>query len=113
MPSFRINTPEGPIEVEGQAYVTTIGNREARLFIHGADSLEGARLSCQRTGHLVGRLAPHMLARYVATGDSQFGKETVGAALLINSLVDRLGAAKIWQVMDSAPSLPAVEELAQ
>jgi hypothetical protein len=105
MNKFHIQTPDGPQEVEGQAYACRIGNREARLFIHTESALEGARLSCQRSGMLVGKLAPIMLARFVATGDTQNGKETVGAALLVSQLIAKHGAERLWKVMDSAPSL--------
>lgn len=105
MAIFHIMGPNGPEAVEGVAYNTTIGGREARLFIHTDCPLEGARLSCQRSGFMLGKLAPHMLARFVATGDMQAGKESVGAALLVNYLIDCHGAEKLWRVMDSAPAL--------
>lgn len=105
MAKFHIVTPEGPQEVEGVPYCTMIGGRKARLFIHTESPIEGARLSCQRSGMMLGKLAPLMLARFVATGDTQNGKETVGAALLINDLIARHGPEKLWRVMDSAPDL--------
>lgn len=105
MPQFHIATPDGPAPVEGQEFIATIGDRTARLFIHKESALEGARLSCQRSGMMLGKLAPLMLARFVATGDPQAGQETVGAAMLINQLVASHGPAKLWRVMDAAPDL--------
>lgn len=105
MAQFHIQTKDGPAAVDGVEFLAKIGDRTARLFIHTESALEGARLSCQRSGMMLGKLAPVMLARFVSTGDSQYGKETIGAALLVESLIDRCGAAKLWQVMDSAPDL--------
>lgn len=110
MAQFYIAAAQGPQPVEGEEYLTEIGGRAARLFIHENCPLEGPRLSDIRTGHSLGNIAPHLLARYVSTGhiegeDNKAGRNRLGAALLLRSLIERFGAARIWQVIDAAPSL--------
>ncbi len=107
--TFHIASPKGAEPVQGEAWITTIGGREARLFIHTDCPLEGARLSCQRSGMLLGKIAPHLLAYAVGRGDLHMTpsaeRDALGAALLVRYLVDAHGPEKLWRVMDAAPSL--------
>lgn len=107
--TFHIAGPNGAQPTQGTLWETTIGGRPARFFIHEECPLEGARLSCIRSGMLVGKIAPHLLAYAIGRGDLHMTpsaeRDALGAALLIRSLVDRVGVERLWSVMDKAPSL--------
>ena len=106
---FFIAGATGAEPVEGAPFVAMIGDREARLFIHTESALEGARLSCARSGLKLGNIAPLLLA-YVIGGrgalpDSESARHEFGAALLLDSLISKHGAARLWLVMDRAPAI--------
>lgn len=107
--TFHIAGKSGPEPVQGAPYVAKIGDREARLFIHTECPLEGARLSCARSGMMLGKIAPHLLAYAIGRGDLHMTpgakRDELGAALLLQSLEARCGAARLWQVMDKAPDI--------
>lgn len=108
--TFHIHTEDGPVLVAGEAFDIKIGERVARLFIHEESALEGPRLSCARSGLMLGRIAPFLLASVISGRvDSQAqGLNWIGARLLVESLVARHGPDKLWRVMDAAPSLDMV-----
>lgn len=114
MSRFHIATPQGPAPVDGLPYMATIGGRRVLLFIHTESELEGPRLSCARSGLKLGNIAPHMLARFVSTGHSDGPLSNpkvarLGAALLLRSTIDRVGAEKVLRVLDAAPALEIVK----
>jgi hypothetical protein len=112
MAVFHIQGATGPEPVTGAPYVAMIGDREARLFIHTECPLEGARLSCARSGLKLGNIAPLLLARTISREvpafDSDSARDEFGAALLLDSLIAKHGAARLWLVMDRAPAIEQV-----
>lgn len=110
--TFHIAGLNGPEPAQGAPYVATIGGRQARLFIHTECPIEGARLSCQRSGLTLGKIAPLLLVRIVtreldASTPAQ-ELERIGAGLLVDSLVAKHGPDRLWQVMDRAPAIEPV-----
>lgn len=99
----------GPEQTEGFAFDIEIGGRLARLFIHEECPIEGARLSCARSGLMLGKIAPLMLARLVSREISANAPphemNRIGARLLVDSLVAKHGADRLWLVMDRAPAI--------
>jgi hypothetical protein len=116
MAAFHIVGSDGVRIVQGDLWTTTIGGRKAEFFIHTNCPLEGARLSCARSGMLVGKIAPHLLAYAVSVGDlhqtPSAKRDALGAALLIRHLVAVHGTEKLWSVMDAAPSIALTSESA-
>lgn len=110
--TFHIAGPNGAQETQGAPWETNIGGRPARFFIHTECPLEGARLSCARSGMLLGKIAPHLLAYAIGRGDLHLTpsakRDELGAALLVQSLVAKHGPDRLWQVMDRAPDIVPV-----
>lgn len=110
--TFHIQGATGPEPVTGAPYVAMIGDREARLFIHTECQLEGARLSCARSGLKLGNIAPLLLARTISREAPTFRSDVemneYGAGLLLESLIAKHGADRLWLVMDRAPAIEMV-----
>jgi len=115
MREYRIMTEAGPKTVQGRPYIYPMAGRRLRLFIHRESEMEGALLSDERTGLRVGKIAPHLLAHVISTGEvgklrDGVKKDRLGAAILMRNLIARVGAEKVLAVIDGAPSLPPIKE---
>lgn len=109
---FHIIGATGPESTQGVAFDVEIGGRIARLFIHTESQIEGARLSCQRSGLMLGKIAPLLLvrimAREIAASTPERDLERIGARLLVDSLIAKHGADRLWLVMDRAPDITPI-----
>ena len=80
--------------VSGRIMILPLGNRKLRAFVHGET------LSHYASGRRICDLRPYMILRFRSYGR----RDKRGDALMaLQDLENKIGAAKAWQVIDSAP----------
>jgi hypothetical protein len=78
----------------GNVMILPLGNRKLRAFVHGET------LSHYASGYRICDLRPYMILNHNSWRKRD---KRVDAMLALQDLESKVGAAKAWQIIDSAP----------